>query len=77
MDLVGDALRDPEDLEGRMNGATAKLWRKMERDTGGAGDKPLPSWLQSVPARTGDQGGDAGTENNSTDSSTTETDTTD
>lgn len=77
MDLVGDALRDPEDLEGRMNGATAKLWRKMERDTGGAGDKPLPSWLQSVPARTGDQGSDAGTEDNSTASSTAEADTTD
>jgi len=77
MDLVGDALKDPEDLEGRMNGATAKLWREMERDTGGAGDKPLPGWLQPVPARTGDQDSNEGREDNSTTSSTTEADTTD
>ena len=76
MDLVGDALRDAEDLEGRMNGATAKIWRDMERDTGGAGDKPFPSWLQSSDARTGNQSSDESGEDNGPDSSETEADPT-
>ena len=30
LDLVQDAIRDSKDLEGRMNGAPAKLWRELE-----------------------------------------------
>ena len=76
MDLVADAIRDAENLEGRMNGATAKIWRELERDTGGAGDKPLPNWLQPPSTRTTDQGGDEGGEDADSSGSQTETDTT-
>lgn len=71
--LTAMALKEPGQLEGKMNGATAKLWREMEQDTGGAGDDPLPSWLQSPDTRTegGDSDGDS--ENDSSDSSTSET----
>ena len=46
LDLVQDAIRDSANLEGRMNGATAKLWRELEDVTGGDGDTPF-NWLQS------------------------------
>ena len=73
LDLVQDAIRDSKDLEGRMNGATAKLWRELEAATGGDGDTPLPNWLIDVP-RTGDQSSNTDREDNSTDSSSTKTD---
>ena len=72
LDLVQDAIRDSKDLEGRMNGATAKLWRELEAATGGDGDTPLPNWLHSVPG-TGDKSSNTDREDNSTDSSSTET----
>ena len=72
LDLVQDAIRDSKDLEGRMNGATAKLWRELEAATGGDGDTPLPNWLLVVP-RTGDKSSNTDREDNSTDSSSTET----
>jgi hypothetical protein len=56
LDLIGDALRDPENLEGRMNGATAKIWRDIMGDSGGANDLPLPNWLQQDDAGTGSKG---------------------
>jgi hypothetical protein len=75
LDLLGDALRDAANLEGRMNGATAKLWREIMGETGSTdgSSRPLPKWLQSVPAGAGDQSSDADGENNSTDSDTTKT----
>ena len=73
LDLVQDAIRDSKDLEGRMNGATAKLWRELEAATGGDSDTPLPNWLLDVP-RTGDKGSNTDREDNSTDSSSTKTD---
>ncbi len=73
LDLVQDAIRDSKNLEGRMNGATAKLWRELEAATGGDGDTPLPNWLLDVP-RTGDQSSNTDREDNSTDSSSTKTD---
>ena len=72
LDLVQDAIRDSANLEGRMNGATAKLWRELEAATGGDGDTPLPNWLLDVP-RTGDQSSNTDREDNSTDSSSTKT----
>ena len=72
LDLVQDAIKDSKDLEGRMNGATAKLWRELEAATGGDGDTPLPNWLLDVP-RTGDKSSNTDREDNSTDSSSTET----
>lgn len=72
-DLTALAIKKPGLLEGKMNGATAKLWRELEGDTGGSGDRPLPEWLQSDrEAGTGDQGSNPDRENNGTDSPETE-----
>lgn len=73
-DLTNLALKEPGQLEGKMNGATAKLWRSLEQDTGGAGDSPLPSWLRSSDSGTGDSNGDGNTEDAGADSSSTEAD---
>jgi len=64
----------PELLEGKMNGATAKLWRDIEQDTGGDGDSALPDWLQPVQpdARTESTGSDQNREDASPDSGETE-----
>jgi len=73
LDLVVEALKNSKSLEGKMNGATAKLWREFMGDTGGDGDRSLPEWLQRVPSGTGDKGSDKGGEGTNTDGSTTET----
>ena len=65
LDLVQDALRDSEKLEGKMNGATAKLWRGIIEDTGGDASRPLPQWLQSDSQRTGDSHSDQNREDTS------------
>jgi len=75
LDLVGDAIKDAENLEGRMNSATANLWRGIEADTGGNGNAPLPKWVQQ-PKTTGSESSNPSTEGNNTSSSTTETSTT-
>jgi FtsZ-binding cell division protein ZapB len=73
MDLVQDALRDAKTLEGKMNGATAKLWRGITEDTGGDASRPLPDWLQSdSPSGTRDQSGNQSGENPSTNSEQTQ-----
>jgi len=73
LDLVQDALRDAETLEGKMNGATAKLWRSIIEDTGGDASRPLPNWLQSdTQPRAGDPGSNQGGEDNSADSEQTQ-----
>ena len=77
LDLNADALANPKDLEGRMNGATAKLWREIMGETGNsAGSKsPDPEWLQPL-AETGagDQNSNPGSADNSTSSSQTQAD---
>jgi hypothetical protein len=73
--LTALALSKPGLLEGKMNGATAKLWRELEQDTGGAGDDPTPSWLQRPTAGetgAGDSSGDGNTKDNDSDGSTPE-----
>ena len=72
--LTALALKEPGQLEGKMNGATAKLWRELEQDTGGAGDRALPSWLQRPDSGTEDSDGDGRTADADSDSSTPETD---
>jgi len=73
LDLVQDALKDAAKLEGKMNGATAKLWRGIIEDTGGDASRPLPSWVQSrSEAGAGDQSSNQGREDNSTDSEPTQ-----
>lgn len=74
MNLIQEALKDAKALEGKMNGATAKLWRELMEDTGGSGDIPLPSWLQRIPdTGAGSTSSNEGGENNSTISSETKT----
>ena len=73
MNLIQDALKDAKALEGKMNGATAKLWRELMSDTGNDVDIPLPNWLQSR-TRAGSEDSNTDTESNSTDSSSTKTD---
>ena len=77
LDLVQDALKDAMELQGRMNGATAKLWRSIVSDTGGTPDPDLPQWLQPrEQAGAGDQSSNKDREDNSTDGIKTEADTT-
>lgn len=74
LDLNADALANPADLEGRMNGATAKLWRDIMGETGNdTGSKsPNPQWLQQS-TRAGNQDSNPSTTDNSTSSSQTQT----
>lgn len=78
LDLVKDAIMDPKALEGRMNGATAKLWRSIVADTGGTPNSTLPEWLQSPEPTTGtgSQSSDQGGENSNTNGVTPEASTT-
>ena len=72
--LTALAIKKPGLLEGKMNGATANLWRDITSDTGGDGDKPLPSWLQSISEPgAGDQSSNQDREDNNTNSSSSET----
>ena len=71
LDLVRDALLDAAKLEGKMNGATANIWRDITIDTGGD-DYPIPEWLQRSRERAGIESSDQNREDNSTGSSETE-----
>ena len=76
MNLVQDALKDAAELEGKMNGATAKLWREIIADTGGTPDPNLPQWLQPrEQAGAGDQGSNEDRKDNNTDGIETEAST--
>ena len=75
LNLVVEALKDSKVLEGKMNGATANLWRDFMGGTGNTNEYPLPSWLQH-PTGTGDQNSSEGGENSDTSSSASETATT-
>ena len=72
LDLVQDAIRDSKNLEGRMNGATAKLWRELEAATGGDGSTPLPNWVLDVPGA-GNKSSNSDREDNSTTGSSSKT----
>ena len=72
LNLVVEALKDSKLLEGKMNGATANLWRDFMGDTGNTNEYPLPSWLQQSTAGAGDQNSNQDRENTNTDSSTPE-----
>ena len=72
LDLVVEALKDSKSLEGKMNGATANLWRDFMGDTGNSNEYPLPIWLQQSPAGAGDQDGNKDRESTDTSSSSPE-----
>ena len=73
LDLLADAISNAKNLEGRMNGATAKLWREIMAETGNntGSTSDLPFWLQPNNAGTGSEGSDTSTKSDSTDSSKT------
>ena len=75
INLVVEALKNAKVLEGKMNGATAELWRGFMEDTGNdvGSQSTLPSWLQLETTGAGDQAGSQGGEDNSSNSSQTET----
>ena len=75
LNLVVEALKDAKVLEGKMNGATADVWRDFMGDTGGDKQRPLPQWLQQSETRTNNQDSNQSGEDNST-SSTPEATTT-
>lgn len=79
MNLVVEALKDAAVLEGKMNGATAKLWRGFMEDTGNndGSQSPLPDWLRGKDSGDGDQNSSQDREDNSSSSSKTETTLTD
>ena len=72
LDLLADAIANAKNLEGRMNGATAKLWREIMGETGNTtgSSTDLPFWLQSDTG-TGNKGSDTNAKSDSTDSSKT------
>jgi hypothetical protein len=74
MNLVVEALKDAAVLEGKMNGATAKLWRRFMEDTGNidGGKSTLPEWLQPRDAGTGDQSSNENREDSNTGGGETE-----
>tara|TARA_B100000927_G_scaffold256323_1_gene223574 strand:+ start:184 stop:687 length:504 start_codon:yes stop_codon:yes gene_type:complete len=76
LDLVVEALKDSKSLEGKMNGATAKVWRDFMDDTGGNAERPLPQWLQQSKARTDSQDSNQSGESSDTSGSTSEGTTT-
>ena len=74
--LVKDALTDAKDLEGSMNGATAKIWRDITTDTGGDGGRPVPEWLQQPKTAGGNQDSNQDRESDDTNGSETKASTT-
>ena len=73
INLVVEALKDAKVLEGKMNGATAKLWRGFMEDTGNNTEYPLPNWLRRETSGTRDQNSGQGGEDNSSSGSQTQT----
>lgn len=78
LDLVVEAIKDSKSLEGKMNGATAKLWREFMGNTGNndGSASPLPNWLLGDNAGTGSKGSNSDTKDTDSNSSETKTDNT-
>jgi FtsZ-binding cell division protein ZapB len=74
LDLVLEAMKDAQSLEGKMNGATAKLWREFMADTGNTNTYDKPQWLLDMEAaRDGNQNSNESGETPSTSGVETET----
>lgn len=76
LNLIVEALRDAKVLEGKMNGATAKLWREFMGDTGNSDQPALPKWLQPLDAGTASESSDPGTKDKDTNSNSPKSSTT-
>lgn len=73
LNLIVEALKDSKNLEGRMNGATAKIWRGIMEESGNTNKYDLPEWLQRSDPGSGNKDSNQNRTGNSTDSSKTET----
>ena len=73
LNLVVEALKDSKSLEGKMNGATAKIWRGIMEESGNTNEYDLPEWLQRSDSGSGNKDGNQNRTGNSTDSIKTET----
>jgi chromosome segregation ATPase len=73
LNLVVEALKDSKNLEGRMNGATAEIWRGIMEESGNTNKYDLPEWLQRSDPGSGNKNSNQNRTSNSTDSSKTET----
>lgn len=76
LNLVVEALKDSKVLEGKMNGASAKLWREFMDNTGNNNQPDLPKWLLKPDSGTGSESSNSSTKNDNTNSSKTESSTT-
>ena len=76
LNLVVEALKDSKVLEGKMNGASAKLWRGIMEESGNTNKLDNPSWLQRPENGAGNQDGNKDRKDNSTNSSETKATTT-
>ena len=73
LNLVVEALKDSKSLEGKMNDATAKIWRGIMEESGNTNKYDLPEWLQRSDPGSGNKDSNQNRTGNSTDSSKTET----
>ncbi len=73
LNLVVEALKDSKQLEGKMNGASADLWRGLMEESGNTNQYPDPQWLLQLPTSTGSQSSNSSGEGTDTNSSQAET----
>jgi len=73
LNLVVEALKDSKQLEGKMNGASADLWRGLMEESGNTNQYPDPQWLLQLPTSTGSQSSNPSGEGTDTNSSQAET----
>ena len=73
LNLVVEALKDSKVLEGKMNGASYKLWQGIMEETGNINKSDRPSWLQQPKNGTGNKDGNEDRTNNDTSGSETKT----
>ena len=73
INLVVEALKNAKVLEGKMNGASAKLWREFMDNTGNTNQPDLPKWLLKPDSGTGSESSNSSPKNNNTNSSETKT----
>ena len=76
LNLVVEALKDSKVLEGKMNGASYKLWQGIMEETGNTNKSDKPSWLQrpkQSDSGTGNKDGDEDRTDKDTSSSETKT----
>ena len=76
LNLVVEALKDSKVLEGKMNGASAKLWRGIMEESGNTNKLDNPSWLQRPQDGAGNQDGNKDRKDNDTSSTEAETSST-